>query len=394
VAFLFALTAALIDYGSIYPFAFRVVTMDLAAWGAFLATWDDHSGRGDLLANIALFVPFGYLGMLALAPRGSGVGRGLGAFVLVLVSGMALAVGLQVAQIYLAGRDPALKDAVWNGVGLLAGAVPALIPGLHPRAGGSAGRWRSVPALLLAAWVAYRLFPFVPSLDVQNAKNSLKPLLLSPVQLGVQSILHDLAAWLAVACIWWRMAPRRRYGEQWLFLAVPAIFFLEVLIVSNGVSASNLVGAVLALFVWFALLRHLPGRTGIVALLLAAFVVQAGLFPFQILDAPRAFHWVPFYGFLGGSMFHNTLVLLEKMFLFGSLIWLIRETGVSARLAVGAVVILVAGVEVAQMWIGGHTPEITDPLLVVLIAWSLSAIESGRSDPVAEPAPHASPAVS
>ena len=394
MAFLFALTAALIAYGSLYPFAFRGAGIDAAAWQAFLATWDDSTGRGDLLANIALFVPYGFLGMLAMAPRGSGAPRRLGAFVAVLVSGMLLAVGLQVAQLYLSARDPALQDAGWNGVGLLAGAVPGLVPWLHPSGRGGGERWRSIPALLIAAWVAYRLMPFVPSLDVQNAKNSLKPLLLSPIRLGIQGVLHDVAAWLTVACIWWRAAPRRRCGEHWLFVAVPAIFFLEVLIVHNAVSASNVVGAALALLVWFAVLRHVPGRTGIVALLLAAYVVQAGLYPFQFLDSPRAFHWVPFHGFLGGSMFHNTLVLLEKFFFYGSLIWLVRETGIGARLAALAVAGLVAAVEVAQVWGSGHTPEITDPLLVILIAWSLSAIETGRSEPVAAPTPHAPPATS
>lgn len=391
MAFLFALTAALIAYGSLYPFALRPEAVDAAAWRAFLDTWNGHTGRGDLLANIALFAPYGYLGMLAMAPRGSAAPRRRAAFVAVLVSGVALGVGLQVAQLYLSARVPALQDAVWNGVGLLAGAVPGFLPGLHPPEGRSADRWRSVPILLVAAWVAYRLMPFVPSLDVQNAKNSLKPLLLSPIRLGLQSILHDVAAWVTVACIWWRAAPRRRYGEHWLFVAVPAIFFVEVLIVDNAVSASNVAGAALALLVWFAVLRHVPGRTGVVALLLAAYIVQAGLFPFQFLDSPRAFHWVPFHGFLGGSMFRNTLSLLEKVFFYGSLVWLAREAGLGARLAAVLVALLVGAVEAAQVWFTGHTPEITDPLLVILIAWTLTAIESGRSVPVAEPPPHAPP---
>lgn len=99
---------------------------------------------------------------------------------------------------------------------------------------------------------------------------------------------------------------------------------------------------------------------------------MAGLAPFELRPAPVAFEWLPFRGFLGGSMLADVSSLLEKFFNYGALIWLLGAGGIAAgrvpvAVSVAAVVGLTAGLEVAQTVIVGRTPEITDPLLALLI---------------------------
>ena len=87
MAFLFVLVLVLIVYGSLYPFSFSTQPPSAEVIETFLRSWRHIGGRGDLLGNVALFVPYGFLGMLALPPRDSALMR----FALLLVVGFAVA---------------------------------------------------------------------------------------------------------------------------------------------------------------------------------------------------------------------------------------------------------------------------------------------------------------
>jgi hypothetical protein len=116
------------------------------------------------------------------------------------------------------------------------------------------------------------------------------------------------------------------------------------------------------------------------AILLSISIVFQGLAPFDPRPVIATFNWLPFHGFFGGSMYHNTLALLQKTFLYSSLVFLLRELGLSwlkAALLTGFLLFLI---EAAQIYFGGHTPEITDPLLVILFA--LGMVELDRLAPV------------
>lgn len=363
--YLFALAALLIGYGSLYPFDFR-------APGAPLSTLLAAApmSRGDLLGNVALFLPYGYLGMVAWGTSA----RPLRFAILVLTAAFYGAL-LQWAQLYLPTRDPYLRDALWNTVGAAVGALAGAMPLLDvSRLRGRTGD-RPAPLVLIAFWLAYRLVPFVPSLDWQEWKDSLKPLReWSPFPWT--HALHDAAAWAAVACLW-AAVPVRRLTVAWLPALMLATFGLEVVIVDNGLSAASVAGAaaggVVALLTRF---RPLPA-----AALLALALVLHGLHPFVASEAPRAFQWVPFGGFLDGSMLVNAQSLFEKAFLYAALVWLGRESGLRlAAAAVGTAVIL-AGIEAAQTRLLDRTPEVTDPLLALFAAVFLHLADPPRPPP-------------
>jgi len=174
---LLLIVAALIVYGSLYPFEFALANADSRALHRLLTIDPLGTSRSDILANVALFVPFGLVGVTAVSGRGLRPVR----ILLVLLFGLALAVALQIVQLFIPSRVPTLTDVVWNGLGLALGALAATLPVVRRLLQGLERAPRlSVPVLLIGAWIAYRLAPFAPSIDVQVIKDSLKPLLLTP----------------------------------------------------------------------------------------------------------------------------------------------------------------------------------------------------------------------
>jgi VanZ family protein len=369
------IVTVIITYGSLFPFDFQTNDLNWATFDLFIRSWQARTSWGDLLGNIILFIPFGIAGILST--------RNL-RFVslnvlLVLASGLVLAVGLQFAQLYLPGRTAALNDAIWNTLGLTLGMFFALVANnyflrlqIQERA------IPLVPLVLIGIWGTYRLFPFVPTIDFQAIKDSLKPLLIHP-EISLLGVFVNAVSWLLVGYfLKYLPGPGGTLGKLGFLMA--SIFGLEVLIVANDVTASNIVGALIALMVSAMFLDRIKRIATMLAILLSISIVFQGLAPFDPRPVIATFNWLPFHGFFGGSMYHNTLALLQKTFLYSSLVFLLRELGLSwlkAALLTGFLLFLI---EAAQIYFGGHTPEITDPLLVILFA--LGMVELDRLAPV------------
>lgn len=376
LSLLLLIVAALIAYGSLYPFEFDIGSFDAHRLHELLAIDPFAMSRSDILANVALFVPFG---LVAAVRRGRGA---LSQTLPVLLLGLALAAALQVAQLFIPSRVPALSDVVWNGLGLLLGALAAAVPPVRRLLSGLERAPRlSVPVLLIMAWLAYRLVPFVPSIDVQLVKDSLKPLLLTP-RLTPLGILHDFVAWSIVLHLW--AAVRMRGGrDRLVLLLIAGTFIAEIFIVDNVVSADNVAGALLAVASWWLVLHRVPRRaTGLTVLLLGLLVLQ-GLAPFALRAAPAAFHWAPFAGMLEGSTMVGLASLAEKLFFYGSLIWLLLEMRFGWVAVTLTAVGVLGAIEAAQTRFAGHVPEITDPLLALLLVLLLLLLSGGRRTPSA-----------
>jgi len=365
----------IIVYGSLFPFNFQAQDLNWTIFDLFLQSWDDRSSWGDLLSNIALFVPFGVAGMLSTR----NLRFPLLNVLLVLASGLILAVGLQFAQLYLPGRIAALNDAIWNILGLTLGIFFALVANkyilklqIEVRA------IPLIPLVLLGVWSAYRLVPFVPTTDFQAIKDSLKPLLIQP-DISLLAVFINMVSWmLAGHFLKYLTGTRGALGKLALFMV--SLFGLEILIIENAVTASNIVGALIALMISASFLARAKGMGTILVILLPISIVLQGLAPFDPRPVIDAFNWFPFHSFFGGSMYHNILALLQKIFFYSGLVFLFHELGLTwlrASLQTGLLLLLI---EVSQIYFSGHTPEITDPLLALLLA--LGMIELDRLAPV------------
>ena len=364
--YIFWLVVFFIIYGSLYPFNFYITAPLPDLLAKLIATWSQKTHLGDILGNIVLFIPYGYFGLLYFTSKHVAS---------LIFTGFILAIGVQVVQLYLPSREPALNDAIWNLLGIGFGLGMGLVHRFLPQSFiGNINKSANFPLLLLCSWLAYRLMPFIPSLDWQQFKNSLKPLLLHP-DLQWTNVLHDIVCWLIVGCLW-RPIFSARISDYYLLFIIPFVFCLESIIVNNSVSASNITGALLGMALWFGVFRNMRGHTTVIAMLLVAMLLITGFAPFILRDNPATLHWIPFYGFLQGSMLINTAVVFEKFFLYGSLLWLARQEGASTRFVTLFSVSVITFIEVGQIFFDGHTPEITDPIFIIILATLMLALES------------------
>ncbi len=363
-------SAVLIVYVSIFPFDFHYRAIDGPTLRTLAHSLVVPTSRGDILGNFVLFVPFGVLGMLAARP-GAAVLRRLA---VVGAWGFALAIALQLVQLYLPSRDATLQDVVWNGAGTALGAALGVAAARRGTSSGfRAENVRLVPLALVASWVFYRLIPFVPAIDLQEIKDSLKPLLLHP-RWSPGEILGDAVPWLVVAYLLRRVRPRRSLSRH-LPSVIVVVYALEVLIERNTLDVADVAGAAVAVAVWFGWLRRVrrPARWLVPLLLLD--LAFAGLAPFELRTAPLEFGWLPFGGFLYGSMWVNAQSACQKLFEYGALVYLLGRAGIR-RVPAGAFgAVFVLSIEVAQRYVTGHVPEITDPLLVVVAALAVAVLE-------------------
>jgi len=383
------IVSVLIAYGSLYPFDFQmphdseIHAVMNTVFNPFATT------RGDLLGNIALFVPYGFAGVFATAQRSGLIAR----LILVLLSGALLAFVLQVGQFFVPQRDPSLVDVFWNVAGIVLGAGFAVTP-LARRLLSSIGKAVSleVPVLLAGIWLAGELMPLVPSLDLQLLKQNLKPLLAPEIH--TTDALLNFAAWLTALHFLWSS----KLLKNWTYLlpALPfAVMGAQLFIVANSFGFSELVGASVAVVVWVAARNSL--RPVWLALLLAIGILASNLYPLDFSVARNVFSWVPFSDFLEGNMVANASSFVRKAFLYGALIWLLKEMGAGWKISTGLTFVALIAQEALQIYVPGATAGVTDPILAVLMATAMYGASRGQpqgaetQSPVAAPAREAPP---
>lgn len=125
----FILIVVLIVYGSLYPADFHFRHVDGGPLWFLLHRWDSWTNIyliRDIAVNIALYIPFGAVGLLARAEAGDGQLQWRD-YVFPVLFAFLLSVTVELVQIYEPGRSSSAVDVVCNtcgtllGVGLAAG---------------------------------------------------------------------------------------------------------------------------------------------------------------------------------------------------------------------------------------------------------------------------------
>jgi len=149
-----AIIVAIIVYGSLYPFTFRAPAYGIGPVRELIESWAEAPHRGDFLANIMFYMPFGFFGVLAIAGRG----RVFLALALAIIAGALLSISMELTQYYVQGRVTAADDVYANVIGTALGAVVSSIT--HGNCNWPLLRRDitsdRVPSLLLAGWLGYR----------------------------------------------------------------------------------------------------------------------------------------------------------------------------------------------------------------------------------------------
>lgn len=357
-----ALVALFILYGSFFPFQPRGAGGDALAH--LLSTWRSWDRRGDLVANILFYIPLG-LFAARLAPRAGPL--------LAALAGALLSFAVELGQFHMAGRDSTLGDVYANTIGALAGGLLAMAGA--PRLVGPVA---PVPALLIAAWLAYRLYPFVPVIDLHKYLAALRGLQRPLVPYDLARYLVD---WLAIA---WLAGIGSANPRRLLPLAMAAAWGGQVLVVDRILSPADLAGGLIALLVLLARRRGVP--TMPLAIATALMVAAARLAPFVPAPAPRAFGWSPFASLILGSPGIAVQAFLEKLFAYGALVLLAARAGAGLLRATLGTAALILALSVLQLWLPNRSGEVTDALMVLIIGVTFHVLEPAALPPSPTPA--------
>lgn len=338
--------ALLIAYVSLYPFRFRPE----------IAMVEPPFSAMDMVANILLFLPFGLLARWLAAEGHDDRPAARNRLALWLLTGAALAATLQWLQLFVPGRLASLMDVGMNWIGLGLGA--AIAPWWSPsRWQGASRLWLgSRFGLLLLCWLAMQLSPFLPTdFDRAWARQSY---LFTGLRWQTQIWLGQVLGWLLLLVL----AEQRLRRWHWLLLMVSALA-LQPWLQGNVLRAEELLAPPLALLLYGLGLR----RAGWLLGLLIALLLVRGLMPWPG-QAAGYFHWLPFGAVVTAPFPQALATLAEKAFWYGCLYDLGCRLGWSPHRWLWLAVIGLLVLELAQLTLPRHRAELTDPLLLVLMA--------------------------
>jgi VanZ family protein len=375
-----AAVIALIAYGSLYPFNFKpdVPSGLLSALGQL--SWA-RAGRGDRISNVLLYLPLGfclYLWLNLRFRRGASVA-------LATLFGSLLSLAIEVAQVYVSSRVPSLADLALNAGGTLLGAVggvgwAALSRLMHLPTRAEKPTRDPGAALLIGLWLAWRFAPFVPQLDLAKLKAALRPLF-HPT-FDFVTVLIFLTCWLVVNQAVAALVSRPRRLET-LLLLMAAVLIGRLLVASQTFVPAELLALLLLLpmVVLMHRLRPRPRRAAMVLAVVALLVIEE-LAPFDFSAAAARFDLWPFMGWIeagwdSGLQGIVWVQLFGQLFLYGALLWVVREWGASTDFAFGVMLTVASVIELLQIWLPGEQASITDPLLALAIGLLFRSLYRG-----------------
>jgi VanZ family protein len=345
---IFLAVIALIVYGSLYPWHFAAKVLPGNPLWLLFHSWGAATGRrfvADEIVNIALYIPLGMSGYLAL--------RNVWLPVLV---GAVFSGCIEMTQLFTPNRNCSTEDLLTNIAGSAVGVVVGLV--FQKVAGPVQLRYRGPATLLLWCGIAALVFPLFPATSLPLLREKIMAFVNGPV-LSPVSLISALAWWLAMGSMW---------PSRWLW---PALLLIpgQIAIVTRQPAPVDLIGAVCGL----SLSRmKLPG--GLVAAGFLAVLLLRGLAPFHFSSLPHNFEWIPFGGFLNTDWQYGIQVFLEKLFWYGAALCLLRRAGLQMAFAICLVCPLLALIEAIQIYVPGRTAEITDPLLALFVGLAIMQI--------------------
>lgn len=392
---LWLLWVLFVIYGSTIPFQFVRDWPDVAAhvrgltFNLLIPPGQQHMSLPDFVANVLLYLPFGFLGARSLH------GRTRYAPAIVIVLGGCLSAALEVAQLFTIDRVTALSDVTANtagvSLGLAAHAATRAIWTRQIRAL-RANALARVPALypaVVAAAVAVMSVwePFDVSLDVGPIVSKLRTLWADPFQFtglndeGVMFLRFALLGIAVRAWLWQRgrhtdATPLTILGtgvlaasleSSQLFIGSRMPGAEDALVMALGGAAGAILGA--------CHVERLPRLTLTLLMLIAtaASAAMQTLGPFTFAAHSRDISWFPFlnyYHWTSSQTLSHAFEMTLMYFPLGFTFMLIDGDTRRSRIAVlAAALILSASFEYLQGHIVGRYPDVTDVVLAVLGAW-------------------------
>jgi VanZ family protein len=280
------------------------------------------------------------------------------------------------AQLFTPTRVTSMMDVVNNVAGSALGVIVAIaFKGVLQRRPSHSRlllRDRGALALILC-WATSLLLPFFPVLGLYLPDRKLAILMNSP-PFALMPFVSAAAVWFALGLL--IEATGVRFPRELTAIAVLAIP-AEVLVASRQPVLSQLTGAIAGALI-FAVRPRARKVTLLEACAFTGVVVLRGLWPLRFVSAAAPFVWIPFTGALTAAWLPALLVLSEKVFYYGAAVWLFHAAGIRLTRSAAAIAVILSAIEILQTHLPGRTPEITDPLMAILIGFVLGALNSAE----------------
>ena len=174
-------------------------------------------------------------------------------------------------------------------------------------------------------------------------------------------------------------------------LLCSAEFVGKVLVKDNTLQLDDPLSAGIAWLLWMVLLRRLPGKFSVLAVVFASMIAAERLEPFRFEALPRAFGWLPFASFMQGSISVNIQAFCQKFYEYGGLIWLLNRTGLGLPIGTLLTAALLLITSVAECWLPGRSAEATDAIMALALGVAFGMLpETERQSAATAPSPHES----
>ncbi len=326
--------------------------------------WEQRTIRSDLIANILLFIPFGFFGALNIQQRNPA--HPLVSVLWLLILGIGYALALQLLQFFLPTRVPHAADAIINSIGILLGISMAAYANSQrlKRLLPQKIQFQLSPALLiLALWISWAFFPYVPVLDSQQLGKGLQGIYQSHWQWELW--LKYSLFWLLLFFILCRVA-NRNYSTGVLLVLAIFIISLKLVIYRNQIGWSEISAIPMALII-----RHaFSERLNLMVILAISGVLLAieMLWPltFSSLNLEQI-EWLPFKGFLSGSTWYHLVTLLSLSLLWSSFIYSLARLIKNYKKAAVLSLMWVIGLSLLQLFLVHKVMDITNIILVFVL---------------------------
>ena len=225
-------------------------------------------------------------------------------------------------------------------------------------------------------------------IDLHKYWHAVRLLVLAP-SLPPGELARTIITWLFIAVI-----VHSLYGFRRFLLLFPLLcgaeFLGKILIVDNVLKLTDIVGAAVAFVLWAGVLRRIPGRFGMVALLFAGMITAERLEPFTFESVPHSFGLIPFAGLMSGSNGMAMQAFCQKFYEYGGLIWLLARAGLPSPIGTMLTATLLLATSIAECWLPGRSAQITDAIMALVIGFAFAFLRSavrGRVPTVASIAP-------
>ena len=365
----FFLIVLLIVYGSLYPWRFEYRHVHGGAVWFLLSRWDTLTNGyliRDIFVNLVLYCPLGLTAWFAWQRPNELAWAGIAR---VVALGFALSVCIELAQVFVPGRQASMVDVCCNCAGTLLGAGAAVLLARFTH-----GKIRDTRAALLPGlWALWLLFPFLlhtrPVLDIAGDVFS------RYATFPEISILWFLGVWYAMGLAMRSAGVRRPL--VWLSLSL-AVVGAQAFSRFHLPLASEVTGAAagVVLFTLRPAAAKIPRAEawGFLALVLAG-----SLGHLRFTGAPNAFVLKPFQSMIRADGLTGLQMILSQLLVWGAGTWMLMTSGESGLRSIlvvaGAVVLL----QLALIFVAGAAPGVTAPLLALIAGFLLDAV-AGTTD--------------